>query len=145
MPSIVPALSDLPKLFLIVVALATNAPPAVLLPAGGGVLGALAPPTWAGTRAHSAVTTTAMRWVPPLLRHPQQCPPAFYAASQRLSPSNQNFLAIAVVGHRYPVSDASASLLAPRWFELDELHGCPEFVVSAVSVIVRCPTATTST
>jgi hypothetical protein len=71
---------------LIIVALVDKAPPAVLLPAGGGLFGAIAPTFWTGRSAHSAITATAQRWVSPLLGHTLRAPKAFYAASRRHSP-----------------------------------------------------------
>jgi hypothetical protein len=71
---------------LIIVALVDKAPPAVLLPAGGGLFGAIAPTSWTGRSAHSAITATAQRWVSPLLGHTLRAPKAFYAASRRHSP-----------------------------------------------------------
>ena len=53
----------------------------------GGLFGALAPPGWTGTRAHSAVSATASRWVTHLLACPGRAPRAFYAASQRVEAS----------------------------------------------------------
>ena len=120
LPSAVPAFADVARVLLIVVCLSSNSEPAVLLPGAGGLFGAIAPPAWSGTRAHSAVSATATRWVSRLLDCPGRAPRAFYAASQRIAPRAVHAAASALRAPGAPaplsapaLSGASASLGAP--------------------------------
>eukprot|EP00966_Prymnesium_polylepis_P085354 1976050-Prymnesium_polylepis.1 len=50
---------------LVIVSITNGAPPAVLMPSGGGILGAVVPPSWTGTAALKRGSATASRWVSP--------------------------------------------------------------------------------
>jgi hypothetical protein len=124
------------RMILIIVALVSGGEPAVLLPATGGFYGAALPSTWNGTASLKAITETAQRWVPPLLGYPSSEPPAFYAASRRLSPTHTDFFAIAILDHRSTLVQADRGLAAtPTWRGLDELYTRELFVPSAVAVV----------
>ena len=133
---VLPALAAplISRLILIVVSLVHGAAPAVLLPSSGGLFGSHVPPSWRGTGALQAVSETASRWVPPLLAlSASNSPPALYAAVRRPSPHVSDFLAIAIVAHRYDANQSCAANEGGTWYELSQLRGQPEYIPAAVA------------